>query len=506
MTTETSRQTISRADAARLVSVSKSQALHFRQALSEAGYLPPDPDNPPEVIEMRSRGGHNLPRLLRLTSAERPLDVFARLFLLGVPVRLPAARSAMKSIPVEEWSDPGLVKIEGELVEGLVAISPFEGLLLATEKPELLDRGADTDYVCSITNSTETVARFMVRLPFANVLDVCTGCGALGLLAARQSAHVLATDLNPRAIQFANFNARLNGIDNIEFAVGSIFEPVRGRKFDLITANPPCILGPASRYSFRDSGRDLDDFCRQIITEAPDFLSEGGIFQCTLEWPDVEGADWRKRISETLHDLPCDALLLHLRTKNVQSHTDETIGDTDVLDFKAQADLFSDYMDYFQSRRVTSISEGLLALRRRSCAGRNWVNLENLPNRSQTPFGNAVYRYFDTSDALNRLGNGLFDLKLRMAPSLSVETSRRWNGKSWEEGIYRIRQGTGFEHEAEVDASIANLVRRCDGTKTLRELVSIMASDAKVTFDAVASGCLNIVHSMMRMGFLSLPE
>ncbi len=455
---------------------------------------------------MRSRGGRNLPRLLRLTSAEGPLDVFARLFLLGVPVRLPAARAAMKSVPVEEWSDAALVKIEGDLVEGLVAISPFEGLLLATEKPELLDHGADTDYVCSITNSTATVARFMVRRPFANVLDVCTGCGVLGLLAARHSAHVLAADLNPRAIQFANFNAKLNGIDNIEFAVGSIFEPVRGRKFDLITANPPCILGPASRYSFRDGGRDLDGFCRQIITEVPDFLSEGGIFQCTLEWPDIDGADWRKRISETLHDLPCDALLLHLRTKNLQSHAEETIGDTDVLDFKEQADLFSEYMDYFQSRRVTSISEGLLALRRRSCTGKNWINLENLPNRSQTPFGNAVYRYFETTDALDCLGDGLFDLKLSMAPSLIIETSRTWSGTSWEEGIYRIRQGAGFEHEAEVDANIANLVRRCDGKQTLRALVSGMAADAKVPFDAVAAGCLNIMHSMLRMGFLNLPE
>jgi hypothetical protein len=241
------------------------------------------------------------------------------------------------------------------------------------------------------------------------------------------------------------------------------------------------------------------------LTEAPDYLCEGGIFQCTLEWPNIEDADWRKRTSELVRDIPGDALLLHLSTKDVHSHTEETICDTDVLEFEEQARLYSAYMDYFQSRRVTSISEGLIALRRRSSTGKNWVNLESLPNRAPTHLGDAVYRYIETSDALDRLGDGLFDLKLRMAPSLSVDTSRTWNGKAWEEASYRIRQGAGFEFEATVDVSIANLIRSCDGTKTLRELAGGLAADANVTFEAVASGCLSVIRAMLQRGFLILP-
>jgi len=503
---DTLHHTSSRPDTARLAAISESQAGRFYQSFVDTGYLPSSPDKIPEVIEMRARGGHNLPRLLRLTSAETPLDILARLFLLGVPVRVAAACRAMTSAPLEEWCEAGLVRIEGEYVEGLVAISLFEGLLLATEKPELLDRGASVDYVCSVTNSTASLARFMVQRPFRHVLDLCTGCGALGFIAARQGGQVLGTDLNPRAVQLATFNAKLNAIRNIEFATGSTFEPAAGRKFDLITANPPCVLGPAARYSFRDSGEELDNLCRQIIAEAPDYLADGGIFQFTLEWPNIDGAEWRKRVSELLQNTPCDSLVLHLRTKDAQTHAEETVFDTDVLNFDEQSKLFTAYMDYFQSRGVTSISEGLIALRRRSSARPNWIQMENLPSRTPSQYGDAVYRYFESSDALDQLGDRLIDLKLLMAPAISVETARTWNGNAWEEGTYRIHQGAGFEFDAIVDVSIANLIRRCDGTKKLRDLVAALAADAKVPFEAVASGSLKVIRAMLQRGFLVLPK
>jgi hypothetical protein len=504
MTSETMNSSESRADAHRLASISKSQAMRFHQAFAEAGLLPASPNEIPAVLESRARGGRNLPRLLRLTSAESTLDVFVRLFMLGVPVGLSAARSAMKSVPLEEWRDAGLARINGDFVEGSIAICIYEGLLLATEKPELLDQGAPPDYVGSITNSSASLARFMVTRPFEKALDICTGCGVLGLLSARRGGRVFATDLNPRAIQFARFNARLNGIDNIEFAVGSTLEPARGRTFDLITANPPCVLGPSMRYQFRDSGCDLDDMCRQIIAEAPGFLREGGMFQSTLEWPNLDGADWRHRATELLQDAPADALLIHLRTKDVQSHTEETIGDTDVLDIEEQARLYSIHMDYFQSRRVTSISEGLVALRRRSSAAKNWMRLESLPNRSSVQLGNAVFHFFEASDALEKLGDRLLDIKLRMASSISIDTSRTWNGTAWEDANYWIRQGEGFEFEASVDVRIANLIRSCDGTKTLRELIAGLAAEADVSFDAVAPGCLKVIRATAQRGFLKI--
>ncbi len=73
------------------------------------------------------------------------------------------------------------------------------------------------------------------------VLDLGTGCGILGILAAKQAAQVLAVDLNPHAIYCAKENARLNGVrDNIAFIQADLFMALSDEaRFDLVTFNAP---------------------------------------------------------------------------------------------------------------------------------------------------------------------------------------------------------------------------------------------------------------------------
>ena len=49
---------------------------------------------------------------------------------------------------------------------------------------------------------------------------------------------MIATDINPKAINYAHFNAILNGVEEkMDFRVGDLFAPVKGMKFDLIIWN-----------------------------------------------------------------------------------------------------------------------------------------------------------------------------------------------------------------------------------------------------------------------------
>src|SRR5918998_1543964 len=53
--------------------------------------------------------------------------------------------------------------------------------------------------------------------PGDRVLDMGTGCGVNGILAARAGADVLALDINPEAVRAARDNARRNGVaDRLE--------------------------------------------------------------------------------------------------------------------------------------------------------------------------------------------------------------------------------------------------------------------------------------------------
>ena len=80
------------------------------------------------------------------------------------------------------------------------------------------------------------------------VLDLGTGCGILGILAAKHAARVLAVDLNPYAIQCAKENARTNRVlGNIGFIQADLFMPLKEEaRFDLITFNAPYLPSEAN--------------------------------------------------------------------------------------------------------------------------------------------------------------------------------------------------------------------------------------------------------------------
>jgi methylase of polypeptide subunit release factors len=445
---------------------------------------------------------------MRMTAAGTPLDTFVRLFLMGVPTGVREARAAMAPVPLEEWVEAGLVLVDGDSVSGLVALCPYENLILAADKAELFDRGAGPDIVSGVTNSTVTLALFTVRRGFRNILDLGAGCGVMGFLAARAGGRLLATDINPRAIGFAQFNARLNGIPDAEFATGDAFDPAAGRKFDLIVANPPCVIGPGVRYLFRDSGMELDGLCRKIVGQAPEFLEEGGLFQSTAEWPDFAGVDWKERMAGWFRNSGCDALVLRTRTTSALEHAEETVYETDVIDPAVQSRLYAEYADYFERLHVTSISEGMIAMRRRSAVPSgpcdNWVRFEELPLRPLEPFGDVVWRTFEVRDALEGMKDdpGLLEWKLRIAPGLALEITRAWTGEAWSDASYWLRQGTGFRFQASVDAHVANMLKAFEGPKTVRVVLTEMAEHLGVSFDAVARGTLPVLREILQRGFL----
>jgi len=75
--------------------------------------------------------------------------------------------------------------------------------------------------------------------PSDRVLDMGTGSGVSGILAARKGARVVAVDVNPNAVVCARQNAERNGVaDRMTFALADVFDGVEG-DFDLIVFDPP---------------------------------------------------------------------------------------------------------------------------------------------------------------------------------------------------------------------------------------------------------------------------
>lgn len=117
------------------------------------------------------------------------------------------------------------------------------------------------------------------------VLELGTGCGLISILAAESGAYVVATDINPKALECAEENAEAREIrDKIEFRTGDLFEPVKNEKFDLIIFNPPYLptssdesLGTELELAW-DGGLDGRKVIDKFLNQVPDHLNTNGRF------------------------------------------------------------------------------------------------------------------------------------------------------------------------------------------------------------------------------------
>lgn len=92
--------------------------------------------------------------------------------------------------------------------------------------------------IYSPSDDTDLLAETLKVPKGSRVLDMCTGSGVLGLLAAPRAREVVLADDDPAAVEAAAANARRNGLVNVRAVKSDLFESVVGQ-FDLLIFNPP---------------------------------------------------------------------------------------------------------------------------------------------------------------------------------------------------------------------------------------------------------------------------
>ena len=168
----------------------------------------------------------------------------------------------------------------GEPVAYIVGSKEFWSLRLAVNTAVLVPR-PETELL--VERALKLGAPVSVR-----VLDLGTGAGpiALALAHERPHWHITATDVSEAALALARTNAIALKEPRVEFVLGSWFEPLAGRSFDLIVSNPPYVaaddpvlLQAPLRHEPRGALTPLGDALadlRRIIRVAPTHLVRGG--------------------------------------------------------------------------------------------------------------------------------------------------------------------------------------------------------------------------------------
>ncbi len=118
-------------------------------------------------------------------------------------------------------------------------------------------------------------------------LDLCTGSGCIAIaLSVCGKISMDASDLSEAALAVARRNGAACGAD-INWLSGDLWEAVPGRRYDLITSNPPYITDPEYETLQPEvrlyepamalkGGADGLAFYRRILEKAPEHLLPGG--------------------------------------------------------------------------------------------------------------------------------------------------------------------------------------------------------------------------------------
>lgn len=479
-------------------------SLRLRALFQEAGYTEPNLRKVLGAAELPSSQLRNHARLLDRTSDRNLINLLLRWFWLGIP----QSQSQIAPLISEEFLsllvDSGLLEASGEDLKPAALMLVFDDFLVASDHPGAIEN-QHSDLVLWPNPTSKFLSRFAVRRHSRATLDLGTGSGILSLGVARHSDEVVATDLNARAVAFAQFNAQLNGVHNIEVLQGDCFAPVGDRRFDLILSNPPFFISPRANYLFCDNSMELDGLCRRLIKEAPAHLNEDGYMQMLCEWAQIKGEPWEERVAEWLRDIGCDGWVMKGLSQDPEEYAQHRIRETSP-DSSRDPEQYDEYMNYYRRRGVEVIHDGLIVIRRRD--GQNFVRIEEVP---PTPSGNLSDLILSTFAAHDLLRNHDTDEKLLavhplLTPHVRLEqicapVSGRWHAES-----VTLRLTSGFPFKLDVQPLVADFLATCDGSRSAQQAIRELAQKTNAGLERVTTECLSMIRKLIERGFMTASE
>jgi SAM-dependent methyltransferase len=439
----------------------------------------------------------DLPLYERRLAAPRPLHTLVKLFGLYLDVAEADARAAFAPLSLDEVVAMGLVERARDRVRPCVGLVAVEDLVVARDRYDERQGALHPDHVVGVNPPAMLLARLTVRTEVARTLDLGCGGGVQTFLAARHSERVVAADVNPRALAYARFGARVNGLSNIEVRQGDFFAAVEAERFSLIVCNPPYVVSPDSHFAFRDAGRP--GICEEIVRRAPEHLEEGGFAIVLCNWPLAAGEHWSVPPRRWVAGTGCDAWVL---CGDTQDGLGYAAGWNRSADAAAYAAALDRWLAHYRERGFSAIAMGAVVLRRRSGA-RNWVRHDELSGRPESSCGEQIERVFAAHDALD----GLSDEALLARAYRVPDDPRLHQTLALREGRLvvedaELRLSRGFAFRGTVDAVALEIVRRCDGRRPLAEIVTELGRGSADGATSLVPAIAAAVRGLCGLGFL----
>ncbi|KFF60197.1 SAM-dependent methyltransferase [Cryobacterium sp. MLB-32] len=454
---------------------------------------------------------------------EEPTATLARLFVLGEPASRHDLDAALPLLEADGAEKLGLVTAvgEGDVLRPLLDLRPYSFIdaagagswWIVSDLGELaLGHPLGENHVLGVGGASLTLSGLIMPTPVESVLDLGTGCGIQAMHAARHADRVVATDISERALELAAINARLNGIDNVEFRLGSLYDPVVGERFDHIISNPPFVITPrvpgVPSYEYRDGGMVGDALVEAVVRGAAEHLTPGGVAQMLGNWEYRGSGDAFDRLSEWLDDTALDAWIVEREVQQPAQYAETWIRDggtrPDTADFDR---LYDAWLDDFADRAVARVGFGYLLLRRPAAGEPTLRRLERLPDalgHNAAGIGAHLAHCLAAHDWQAATDDAQLARATLTVASDVTEERHYWPGQD-DPTLMTLHQGSGFGRSVPLTTPLAALVGACDGELAVGAIVGALAQLLEADEHALLVELLPQVRGLVSDGFLEVP-
>ncbi len=467
-------------------------------------------------------------RLAARAAGNEPIALLTRLMALGETLTRADVARAFPTLGADGAARCGLLAVGGQgdddAARASVDLRPYAAASgddettwwVASDTGEAVtSRQLLDDHVLGIGGATTTLASATMRTPVGRVLDLGTGSGIQALHASQHAREVVATDISQRALAFAAFNRALNAPPAAwDLRLGSLLDPVRGERFDLVVSNPPFVITPAGAPSFeyRDGGVVGDGIVRRLVTDVGSVLAPGGIAQMLGNWEIRTGEGWRDRIEGWLDDAaaagwPLDAWVIQRDVLDAAEYAETWLRDGGMIPERGKEAFEAAYEAYltdFDARGIEGIGFGLVTVRLASGAP-TLRRLEEHEGELPVPLGPHLAASLAAHDWLAaRDDAAVLDARYEVAGDVTRETYGR--PLQYEPEHILLRQGGSFGRSIKADTALAGFVGACDGELSAGQIAHALSALLDVPSGVMVEGIVAAVRELVVDGFLVVAD
>jgi len=431
-------------------------------------------------------------------------DVLVRLFSRQATIAAKSAAVALAPVDIDALVRSGFIHVDGPRVNAAFQIQRWGDVLVACDWPEH-DNAAE--YVHGVTNAGRTLAYLTPRRPVDRALDLGTGCGLQAVLAARHAHHVVATDVNERAVALATVSACLNDAANVEVRTGSWFDPVADEAFDLVVANPPYVISPERHLVYRDGGPG-DELCGWLLSAIPAVLRASGVAVVLVNWARRVGEAWADTPARWLGDIDASSIAIKfaaLSPRDYARRFNAPLADSP----KRLAAAMESWLAYYEQLRIDELVLGAVAITPRATADptpdRWWPFVA--AHETSGPGGAQLARMLENSVRAAAL---TADAARRAVPTLAPG-HELWQRLRFVDGVHladdiHVVLPDGLGVEAEIAPSVLPLVLAINGEDDIETIVRDLHDAEALPRDITLEKATRVVLNLARAGFVDIVD